>query len=972
MKDLTAQTGTLPYASELFGIYQPLLGWKSGITARRVALTQERAFSAIAEKTLNRIRAPITVHAEGEDDALAGRFLSAHFTVEGLTPTDLERGIAPTVSATIDSGVARLLRHRLTAAPPREWRDVVNTDSMTRLLEELQETLTEPDRLAKLPEVAAYVEAFVEALDPHDRQTLLRALFDKESRIAGYLIFLAEHAPSQLTALFFRGPNIDALRMFALADPLRSFGDSAFRAILSPIGVIHLYREYFFEFDSFLGPAVGHIWLSPGGTTELIEVNTRRVFTERSVELMTETTQRSESELTTQNDVAEAAKTENRNNLKFGFTNTASYTTPVFQDNATASFSLDNTKTISRETTYKHMRRQSEKLSSDIKRNFKTTFRTSTDVTDTTSKRYVIQNTTNRLVNYELRRKMRKVGVQVQDIGVQLCWHTFVDDPGRELGISKLVHMGERPDMSGLVEPEAPVHPIDELQEVSFTIPFEGLDTTDTDLAFANGSQTEVWSVGDKMNHIRADFPQGAAFPKPGYTLSHVQLEVIGADARVSERDRVSEDGSSRGGFTVHVDYVNWKGSDQFTVKAVLTWSPNEAMRGKVQSAYDASVTRFNAESTRRYKEAFITAARDRIKVASRIQPRAVEDLREEERTVVYRRLISQLMSAAPKESKHVVSELVRSIFDVDKMLYFVAPEWWVPRLHRGAQHLGEEEPSAGRPGAGAASPAAAAAVTGLSEAAVKTKSLIWHKQPMPQVERQAADAPTPAAIPSSSTVDWGGAMEYARDNYFITEDSAPAKLGSSLGWLLQLDGDNFRNAMLNAPWVKAVIPIRIGKEEEAINWLRQAHVEGNDGLDGHYIADPNDPAELQSDGHDVTVLEALTILAAKIRDFDQNSRTVVLPNPADPDDPRNHFAGSLPTEAVFESGFYPLKNGVRFDQKGTEQAIFSQWMEILPTDQIAALEVEYDPKTLQVSVATQPPREDHGEVEGRPHEGPP
>ena len=52
---------------------------------------------------------------------------------------------------------------------------------------------------------------------------------------------------------------------------------------------------------------------------------------------------------------------------------------------------------------------------------------------------------------------------------------------------------------------------------------------------------------------------------------------------------------------------------------------------------------------------------------------------------------------------------------------------------------------------------------------------------------------------------------EMTRDSYFITEDSEPARLGSSLGWLLQLDGDNMRNAFLNAPWVKAVIPIRPG-----------------------------------------------------------------------------------------------------------------------------------------------------------------
>src|SRR5436190_22049809 len=45
----------------------------------------------------------------------------------------------------------------------------------------------------------------------------------------------------------------------------------------------------------------------------------------------------------------------------------------------------------------------------------------------------------------------------------------------------------------------------------------------------------------------------------------------------------------------------------------------------------------------------------------------------------------------------------------------------------------------------------------------------------------------------------------------------------------IQLDGDNLRNAFLNAPWVKAVIPIRPGKEKAAINWLKG--VEGMNGI---------------------------------------------------------------------------------------------------------------------------------------------
>lgn len=105
--------------------------------------------------------------------------------------------------------------------------------------------------------------------------------------------------------------------------------------------------------------------------------------------------------------------------------------------------------------------------------------------------------------------------------------------------------------------------------------------------------------------------------------------------------------------------------------------------------------------------------------------------------------------------------------------------------------------------------------------------------------------------------------------------------------------------------------------------------------------------------GHVVTIRTALDFLIEKIGEFNQRARTRIVTDPADPHGPTEQFAGSLPTEAVFENGFYPLKGGVHFDQDGTEQAIFSQWIEILPTDQVAALEVEYDPKTLQVRTPT-------------------
>jgi len=82
------------------------------------------------------------------------------------------------------------------------------------------------------------------------------------------------------------------------------------------------------------------------------------MVTEKSVEQSLETTTKSETDVTTQDDVADAVKEENRDNVKFGFTNTGSYSSPVFSDTATADLSIDHTKATSRETTHKQMRQQ--------------------------------------------------------------------------------------------------------------------------------------------------------------------------------------------------------------------------------------------------------------------------------------------------------------------------------------------------------------------------------------------------------------------------------------------------------------------------------------------------------------------------------------------------------------------------------------------------------------------------------------
>jgi hypothetical protein len=210
---------------------------------------------------------------------------------------------------------------------------------------------------------------------------------------------------------------------------------------------VHLYRQFFFELDTFLGTPTGHVWLAPGSTVELIEVSTRRTLIEKTIENALETILKSEKSTTDQDEISEAVKQDNRQDLKLGVSSTVNQSWGTGTASATASLNMDKTQQVARESTHKKMRQQTEKLSSEIRQNYKSTFKTITETTDTSSKRYVLSNPDKDLINYELRRKMRQVGVQIQDVGSYLCWETFVDEPGAHLGLANLVHVAQPADL---------------------------------------------------------------------------------------------------------------------------------------------------------------------------------------------------------------------------------------------------------------------------------------------------------------------------------------------------------------------------------------------------------------------------------------------------------------------------------------------------------------------------------------------
>jgi hypothetical protein len=784
-----------------------------------------------------------------------------------------------------------------------------------------------------------------------------------------------------------------ALRVPSAQDILRALDPSYLApssgrdAVFSPVGILHLYRQSFFEFATFLGVPVEHLWLAPGSTTELIEASTRRTLTERSFEQVAETILRSETAQTSEDELSSAIKAENTNDTKMGSSLKGGVNILIISAEASGDISNQQTQKKAREENHRQMRQQSAKASSEIRNNFKSTFRTVTEVTDTRSKRYVIANTSSQLVNYELRRKMRQVGVQTQDAGTQLCWQLYVDDAGKDLGVAELVHLASKADLAQyptlpmMTEPKA----IPTVVNINLVVPTPGKGTGLTAsvaagaIGFVAGGGVPGAVVGVGIKEIYDDLFGDGDDDTDAYGINTVNKIVQqykvnmpngyqmadAANQPIDDDDFKRNDDNppvvpSLGDFPIRWSHkngknINWRAKimneaegtfelvvdrGEATPKEIIEFQasiklvPTTDAITNVKNMNAANLLK-NKETDvaklRAIKDEFIKTVKERVKLASAIKTRKVEDLREEERTVIYRNLVSLLMreawsSAASRPMAHLRSELVKSIFDVDRMLYFVAPEWWQPRLHQSKQGVGSELPE-----------------NELSRLNPASQAAIERAGKDSRFNARAGNAASKGlgTLDNMDTVSWGGAGR--TDNYLITEDSEPAKLGASLGWLLQLDGDNLRNAFLNAPWVKAIVPIRPGKEREALEWLMQSQVEGADGLN-----EPYGGTEPKLQG--LTVQQALFQLADEINAKYENGCVVQQEDVTElgdgqPPVKRNIFY--LPSERVFERGFDPLKDGFRAEPDKAYE-IIDQWIEIMPTDQIVAVDVKYDPKTGQ------------------------
>jgi hypothetical protein len=495
---------------------------------------------------------------------------------------------------------------------------------------------------------------------------------------------------------------------------------------------------------------------------------------------------------------------------------------------------------------------------------------------------------------------MRKVAVQVQDLGQQLCWQLYIDNPGDTLGLGEFVHATSAALDPGVKPPEVQPYPANQDKVYSLSIPFilyQGADSDAEDTYETEGGNRDhgIFSpdVG-KDDIIQFKFDFQCPPPPPGFVLSKISsIDFHGAQVKfnVDDADLGTNPDPATNKFSIRLTYANFGGKPALPFDVTMSYEPTPDAKKAIDQANAAAKAAYDDQVALKKEQLFYDTLRTRLKLIGKVKPRPQEDLREEERNVVFRSIIARLYGSASgwtSDDYHVASELIRYLFDVDAMLYFVAPDWWRPR----------QQPLASKDDQGELQP------TIIAEPAVSAR-----------VER----------IGKYGLVFRPGHRPY----YLITEETAPAPQGASLGWLIQLDGDVHRNAFLNSPWVKAVLPIRPGRERDAIAWLRRPEVADTDGLSEPY---PYDAAQDPPDYKGLTIEQVLLKIADKITQEYQASLT---PVPVDPAGVNPAMA--LPTETVFAHGFDPLEGGIKF---GSEPfAVFSQWIEILPTDQVVATE---------------------------------
>jgi hypothetical protein len=208
---------------------------------------------------------------------------------------------------------------------------------------------------------------------------------------------------------------------------------------VSPIGLMHRYRQHFFYADLQKGRCELIRSLAPYETLEVVTTEAKVTTTEetitREVELATNTSreQKDSTELTER--VASTVARSSTSNISAN----GSYTAVLWSAGGSVSSSVADSSSKTSENIAKTLNDIVQKQSEQIRKKTTVTTRIAETRSDSITTRHSFQNPTEKPVTYGLYKLGYEVKSVVQDMGPLLVWQTRIESPGKTLAVSSLV-----------------------------------------------------------------------------------------------------------------------------------------------------------------------------------------------------------------------------------------------------------------------------------------------------------------------------------------------------------------------------------------------------------------------------------------------------------------------------------------------------------------------------------------------------
>ena len=261
---------------------------------------------------------------------------------------------------------------------------------------------------------------------------------------------------------------------------------------VTPLGLMHRYRQHFFYADLQKGRCELIRSLAPYETLEVVTTEEKVTTTEETVIKETELTtnisrERKDSTELTDRVANTVARTSTTNMSVNG-----SYTAVLWSAGGSASSTTSESSSKTSERIAKTLNDITLKQSEQIRKKTTVTTRIAETRSDSITTRHTFQNPTEKPVTYGLYKLGYEVKSVIQDLGSLLVWQTRIEKPGQTLALSDLLDKQIYP-------ASAPLLPL----TVSITLQKSNIDNNGFSIDISEALELAFKKVMSNLEHLK-------------------------------------------------------------------------------------------------------------------------------------------------------------------------------------------------------------------------------------------------------------------------------------------------------------------------------------------------------------------------------------------------------------------------------------------------------------------------------------